>query len=184
MPVQTPKRRPAFKPIGKLRSGNFGGGKKSVGAELNLTAMVDMLTTIVVFLLQSFAASGDLNFASGITLPEASMAELLNERGPVVAIVGDRIIVEGVELVTVDPNDPEPGFQPIADELTAIREREQKLYNLDPTQPYEGHVVIQADQTTDFMIMRKLIYSVNQAGWIHLQFAVTKPDAGGAPVEE
>lgn len=36
------------------------GGKRSIYAELNLTSMVDMLTILVVFLLQTFSASGEL----------------------------------------------------------------------------------------------------------------------------
>ena len=45
-----------YAPLKFVRSG--GHGKKSGYAELNLTLMVDMLTILVVFLLQTFSASG------------------------------------------------------------------------------------------------------------------------------
>ena len=47
--------------------------------------------------------------------------------------------------------------------------------------PFEGHLIVQADEATDFKLVRRAVYSANEAGWIHLQFAVTKPAA--APTE-
>ena len=47
-------------------------GRKSAYAELNLTSMVDMLTILVVFLLQTFSASGELlSVSKNIVLPDA-----------------------------------------------------------------------------------------------------------------
>ena len=43
-------------PLAFVKAGS--GGRKSGYAELNLTSMVDMLTILVVFLLQTFSASG------------------------------------------------------------------------------------------------------------------------------
>jgi biopolymer transport protein ExbD len=174
MPIVTPSRRPAFPPIGRLRTSPLTGGKKGVMANLNLTAMVDMFTVIVIFLLQSFSATGEIMFIQkDIKLPEAKQAEFLNERGPVVTILPTQILVEGKLMARISELDEaDPGIQALADELTAVREREQKLYGVKENEPYDGNVLVQADRKANFMYVRKAIFSVNDAGWIHIQFAV------------
>src|SRR5215813_11596429 len=68
-----------------------GSGKKGVYAELNLTSMVDMLTILVVFLLQTFSASGELlQVQKNIVLPEAQNFKDL-EAAPIIAISKDSV---------------------------------------------------------------------------------------------
>jgi hypothetical protein len=88
MPISVPKRRNAFVPIGKLRGGSYGkSGKHGAMANLNLTPMVDMFTTIVIFLIQLFSATGDILFAqAGI--------------GAVFALLGT--LETGLDAVVVD----------------------------------------------------------------------------------
>lgn len=183
MPVVIPKRRPAFKPFGKLRGGAFAGGKKGVMASLNLTPMVDMFTVLVIFLLQNFSASGEIMFIQkGMVLPDAKQTHLLGERGPVVTILPDQILLEGQLIATVaDMDEAEPGIPELAEKLTGIRERDEKLFGAsDPTEGFKGHILVQCDKATDFMLVRKVIFAVNEAGWVHLQFAVTAlaPEGG------
>src|SRR5258708_1509827 len=72
-----------------------GQGKRSTYAELNLTSMVDMLTILVVFLLQTFSASGELLIVSkNIVLPEATNFKDL-ERAPVVGVSKDSVTLNG-----------------------------------------------------------------------------------------
>lgn len=185
MSVSTPGRHPTFHPIGILRHGPFGGGKKNMMMPLNLTAMVDMFTVLVIFLLQSFSASGEIMFIQkGIKLPTAAMAEPLEERGPVVTLYENKVMIEGEKLAELDTLDKaEPNIPTLTERLQKIRENEEKLVGRDPSKPYDGHAIIQADVGTDFELVRKTIYSVNEAGWTHLQFAampVAKaPAAGG-----
>lgn len=176
MPIVTPKRRPAFPPIGRLRTSPLSGGKKGLMGALNLTAMVDMFTVIVIFLLQSFSATGEIMFIQkDLKLPEAKQAEILGERGPVVTILGKQkqVLLEGKKIADFeDIDETEPGIPPLTEELTAVREREEKLYGKKENEPYNGHILVQADKEADFLWVRKSIFSVNEAGWIHIQFAV------------
>src|SRR3954468_2391666 len=72
-----------------------GTGKKSGYAELNLTSMVDMLTILVVFLLQTFSASGELlTVSKNITLPEALNFRDL-EQAPIIAVSKDSVTLDG-----------------------------------------------------------------------------------------
>ena len=76
----------------KLATGH---GKKSPNSDLNLTPMVDTLTVLVVFLLMSFSASGEILFATkDIVLPPAFHTSEL-ERAPVVAVSKATIGFEG-----------------------------------------------------------------------------------------
>src|SRR6478672_2904615 len=70
-------------------------GKKSTYAELNLTSMVDMLTILVVFLLQTFSASGELlSVQKNIVLPEAQNFKDL-EQAPIIAVSKDSVTLDG-----------------------------------------------------------------------------------------
>lgn len=184
MSVVLPGRHPAFHPIGRLRKSPFKGGKKNMSAPLNLTAMVDMFTVLVIFLLQSFSASGEIMFIQkGIKLPTAAMAAPLEERGPVVTLYENKVMIEGEKLAELDKLDKaEPNIPNLTERLQKIRENEEKLVGRDPTKAYDGHAIIQADVGTDFELVRKTIYSVNEAGWTHLQFAampIAKPVTPG-----
>ena len=71
------------------------GGKKSVFASLNLTAFVDMMTMLVVFLLMTFSATGELLLTQkGLDLPEALQNEQLKRAEiaeiPVALLTADR----------------------------------------------------------------------------------------------
>jgi len=70
-------------------------GRKSGYAELNLTSMVVMLTILVVFLLQTFSASGELlTVSKNIVLPEAMNFKEL-ERAPVIGISKESVTLDG-----------------------------------------------------------------------------------------
>lgn len=191
MPIKLPKRRPAFQPLNRLRSGSFAGGKKGLMGALNLTAMVDMFTVIVIFLLQQFASSGELLFLQkDLKLPEAHEAEELSDRGPVVTLFENKVLWEGKPVANLEELDEaEPGIPGLIEKLEGVREREQKLYGRKEGEPFKSHVIIQSDKSTDFQLVRKTIYSVNQAGWVHINFAVVGlgvPGEGeeGAAAEE
>src|ERR1700716_3255298 len=79
-----------------------GHGKKSMYAELNLTSMVDMLTILVVFLLQTFSASGELlSVQKNIVLPEAQNFKDL-EQAPIIAVSKDSVTLDGRMVANAD----------------------------------------------------------------------------------
>src|SRR3954462_11504555 len=75
--------------------GGKGHGKKGVYASLNLTAMVDMMTMLVVFLLSTFSASGEILMSQkGVELPTARNDKDL-ERAPIITVTADTIAFKG-----------------------------------------------------------------------------------------
>src|ERR671927_1437405 len=77
-------------------------GRKSVYEALNLVAYIDMMTMLVIFLLMSFSATGEILFVQkNIVLPEAqNWTEL--ERAPVIAISADVVTLNGQQMATMD----------------------------------------------------------------------------------
>ncbi len=187
MAIHAPGRHPAYEPIGRLRSSPFGGGKKSGFIELNLTAMVDMFTVIVIFLIQSFSGEGEISMQKNLILPDAHKAEPLSERGPVVVVMKNELLLDGVKLTALDADDDsDPGIPLLTERLKAIKDSkdqlEAELRRRDPSRPekpFDGHLIVQADEETDFKLVRKSIFSANAAGWVHLQFLVMRVAADG-----
>lgn len=181
MAIHVPGRRPAFAPIGRLRSSPIHGGSRNGLISLNLTPMVDMMTMLVVFLLQSFSADGQIMFVQkDLVMPEATESKPLVDRGPVVTVYDGRVYVEGNEVArSADLDISDISIKPLTELLTGIRERDEVIHPRDTTKPYEGVVIVQGDEEADFMLVRKTIASLNEAGWAKVNFTTA---AAAAPV--
>ena len=157
------------------------GGKKSTYAELNLTSMVDMLTILVVFLLQTFSASGELlTVSKNITLPEAINYRDL-EQAPIIAISRDAVTLNGdpkadsAELAkesTIDWKIPQ-----LHDDLVILKNN-FKLLHPNPDD-FKGLVIVQADKNIDFKVIKKVMYTCAVAGYQNVNFAVNQRTKGG-----
>ena len=179
--IITPGRRPAFAPIGRLRSSPLSGGKKGMFVSLNLTAMVDMFTILVIFLIQLFTASGEVTLNDRIQVPKSVAGLLLEEGGTIIMMDDDGTILldslpipeseMGTELDVVIPG--------MSKRLKERREHDEVIKARagmvrDQTLPYDGIIIIQADIKTDFRNVRRVLASANDAGWAKIKF-VTIP---------
>jgi len=178
MSVIAPGRRPAYAPIGRLRSSPLSGGKKSGFVSLNLTPMVDMFTILVVFLIQLFKASGEVELSSKIEVPRTLASQPLEgETGTVVQVSNEILLLDSKPFSTEEMGSeldvPIPGM---VARLTKIREQNEKIFGRDPTKPYDGILIVQADIKTDFRLIRRIVASSNEAGWAKFKF-VTQPAA-------
>lgn len=157
-----------------------GHGKKSSYAELNLTSMVDMLTILVVFLLQTFSASGELLVVSkNIVLPDASNFKDL-ERAPVVGVSKDSVTLDGTPVADATELNKEAT---VDWKITELHDRLVTLKNnyklLNPTKDFAGQVIVQADKLVDFKVIKKIMYSCAVAGYANVNFAVNAKAKGG-----
>jgi biopolymer transport protein ExbD len=157
------------------------GGKKATYAELNLTSMVDMLTILVVFLLQTFSASGELlTVSKNITLPEAINYRDL-EQAPIIAISRDTVTLNGdpkadaQELTKADTIDWK--IPQLHDDLVILKNN-FKLLHPNPDD-WKGLVIVQADKQVDFKVIKKVMYTCAVAGYSNVNFAVTQGKRGG-----
>jgi biopolymer transport protein ExbD len=183
--IVTPGRRPAFAPMSRLRSSPLSGGKKNMFASLNLTAMVDMFTILVIFLIQLFTASGEVTLNDRIKVPHSVNGTPLEEPGTVVMLNNEGMMVLDNAAITEAEMGSEldvsiPGM---VKKLTEIREFRERIEGRDPTQPYQGILIIQADIKTDFRTVRRVLSSANEAGWAKIKFVsipAAKEGEGGA----
>ena len=164
----------------KFISKHGAGGRKSSYAELNLTSLVDMLTILVVFLLQTFSASGELlTVSKNITLPEAVNYKDL-EQAPIIAVSRDSVTLNGdpkadsQELSrenTVDWKIPQ-----LHDDLVVLKNN-FKLLHPNP-EDWKGLVIVQADKNIDFKVIKKVMYTCAVAGYNNVNFAVQSRGKG------
>ena len=168
---------------GLLRSSGGGHGKKGVFAALQLTPLIDMFIVILIFLLMSFSASGDIVSANkNIKLPMAQQVEKL-DRVPIVAIsfppgdaAGGIVTLENREVSTArelleDVGGRDWKIAKLTESLERMKENWKKT---NPEKPWLGRLIVQCDQNVDFKIIKKVMYSAGVAGYGNLHFAVRK----------
>ncbi len=158
-------------------------GRKGVYASLNLTAMVDMMTMLVVFLLASFSASGEILMSQkGLELP-AGINDKDLERAPIVSITKDAISFEGATVA--DPR--------TISEDTSLEWKIVELYDRLQLERYEferqdipeeqktkmrGLIVLQADKSTEAKVLNRVMKTAYAAEYPNIMFAITKKNRG------
>ena len=150
------------------------GGRKSLDAPLNLVAYIDMMTMLVIFLLMSFSATGEILFVQkNIVLPNAqNWAEL--ERAPVIGVSKDVVTLDGSQVATADDlmKDSNTGDFKIAelhDKLVTLKNNYKLLH---PGEEFQGIAIVQSDKNVEFKMLKKIMYSCAVAGYQNVNFAV------------
>lgn len=191
MPIHVPgKRNRKNKALTKQR--------RAVVATLTLTAMVDMFTVLVVFLLQNYKTTGQIIVLNeNVELPQASETKELKP-ATVVMVSPDAILIENQEIISFEVvkqqkswmiNDLYIRVQRLFEEKkrednrrfknainTAVKSV-RKNPNLDE-QDYRK-VTLQADKNIDFLTIKKIMYTLTEAGATEVNFAViqnTEPE--------
>jgi biopolymer transport protein ExbD len=133
--------------------------KRSIVADLLLTALIDAFSILVIFLLMSFSSAGDLlSIGKGQELPKASRADTL-ERNPVVKLEDGKIFVESNE-VTQDTL------------VGALLELRKQFTESHPGEEYPGVVTIQGDRRLKYEQLNQIVLAASHAGFSDIRFAV------------
>ena len=182
MPIVTPGKRPAKRfEKSKVLGGKLLKGRKSTNADLNVVPMVDMMTMLVVFLLQQFSATGEvLYMQKDIKLPDARHGQMI-EIAPVVAVSADQVVVTGVKVADIPDLDRDSGYLNIPaleERLRDEKKRWEFIHKADPNSKWDGIVNIQADKAVPFRIVKRVMFSCGVAGYYNINFAAL--DAGSA----
>ena len=151
-----------------------GGGHKGVNQELPLIPFIDFLITLVVFLLMSFSASGELVAQQAtIRLPDAINVTQL-EISPVVSIDANVITVDGQRITDVPSLTTSSDATRIEALVEALETKKRNWGILNPGREFPGIVIFSVDQHIDFRVMKKAMISAAAAGFIHISFAVNQ----------
>ena len=181
MAIVQPGKRPAKRfEKSKVLGGKMGGGHKATNAELNVVPMVDMMTMLVIFLLNQFSSTGEvLYMQKDIKLPNAKHGQMI-ELAPVVAVSAAQIVVTGQKVADVADLDRDSGYLNIPaleERLRDEKKRWEFIHQSDPNTKWDGIVNIQADTKVPFRIVKRVMYSCGVAGYFNLNFAAL--NAGG-----
>ena len=166
--------------------------KRDVVAVLQLTAMVDMFTVLVVFLLQNYAVTNQiLPISEDIDLPKAK--EVRELKPSYVVILSNGVVTLNEEVLgelKEGTSDTDWTYLPLKEKMTELLTlAEQGGSNFllaqlrqttkDPED--EGlvnkapfRVTIQADLNTNFIDVKKVMYTLTDAGVQEMNFAVLK----------
>ena len=168
-------------------------GKRGVTAMLSLTAMVDMFTVLVIFLLQSYNTTGEILYIpKEVTLPKANRVSDLKP-AVVVTVSSKEVLIDRTPVATFkEVLDAKDWVIPkLRDQVRILLEKakaetDAKLQNklktvVDKTLGNEEidpnawrRVTLQADKAIDYLTLKKIMYSVYEAGGGPINFAVAK----------
>lgn len=146
-------------------------------ATLNMTSLMDILTTLLLFLLKSFVAEPEaVTPAQGVNLP-ISTSQLAPQESIVVAILGDQVSL-GNEVVA-ELNDEANGDMLIASlarALSGARARHDEWQDLRGADSLDApmKVTIQGDREMPFAILQRVMYTCNQSGFDDISLAVLR----------
>jgi biopolymer transport protein ExbD len=187
MPIVTPGKRPAKRfEKSKILGGKFGRAHKSTNADLNVVPMVDMMTMLVIFLLQQYSAAGEVLFMQkDIKLPDANHGQMI-EMAPVVAVSADQVVVTGVKVADIRELDSDSGYLNIPaleERLRDEKKRWEFIHQQDPSKKWDGIVNIQADKAVPFRIVKRVMYSCGVAGYFSVNFAALDAGSGMAAAQ-
>ncbi len=190
MAIYTPGKRDRHN---RRRSSN----RRNPVAVLSLTAMVDMFTVLLVFLLQNYKEQNVyLKFYKDVALPEASQ---IKELAPshVITISKTEIRLDEMAVATYQEVAANPGpminklYQPLS-KMIAEEMQPQKSFrgsirdlvrggNSQQVDKKAGKITIQADKGLDFGTVKKVMYTITEAGGIEMNFAVIRVNDQLAP---
>ncbi len=190
MPIHVPGKR--------NRRNKLSGGKRSAVAVLSLTAMVDMFTVLAVFLLQNYATTNQiLDMPDKVELPQATSTKELKPSNVVIVsqegIILNNEILENFNEVT---GSEEWMIEPLRVQVEEIIAKGQKEKASIGTRIQDAVVqarvgeeaikpeldsflkmTIQAEKTIDFLSLKKVMYTITEAGIAEINFAVMpKPE--------
>jgi biopolymer transport protein ExbD len=143
---------------------------------LNITAMMDMMTIILVFLLKSLSTSsasipqsGDLMMPSSVLTTEAS------QEGLAVLVSKSHVVVDDSVVCPV-PADATHGIEgkykrsgpndlyivPLANALQSWRERDRQIRAATGKEPGASEAIIIADSNTPYRLLVEVLFTLGQ----------------------
>jgi biopolymer transport protein ExbD len=162
-------------------------GRAEEVRELNITAMMDMMTIILVFLLKSYSASSlNVNFSDRLRIPQ-STAQVQPQDNVNVTISLGEVAVNDRAVVRVErgliPAAEKEGGRPDAFYVGAIHEalrrevdRQKYIAQYNPRAPFTGRLNVIADRRIPYRTIMEVLYTAGQAELGEYKFMVMKAE--------
>ena len=191
-----------YAPGKRGRNGKKGSAKRSTVVILSLTAMVDMFTVLAVFLLQNYRVE-EIQLKKSVPLPEASAVKKLKP-AHVVVVTKEEIFLddkpvarfeivkesehwliiplqEGLKkAIEAKKVEMESGLKnTLKKAMKGDKEMTEEEREEERAKKYAwGRVTMQADKDIDFLTIKKVMYTITEAGASLINFAVSPKKDG------
>jgi biopolymer transport protein ExbD len=144
---------------------------------LNITAMLDMMTIILVFLLKSLSSSSaSLPQSADLTMPKSVLTTEASQEGVAILISRSQIVVDDNTVCTV-PTDATHGVEakfkrsgptdlyivPLANALQGWRERDRQLRIATGKDPSASEAIVIADAGTPYRLLVEVLFTLGQS---------------------
>lgn len=144
---------------------------------LNIIAMVDMLTVLVLFLLVNSGNVQNLPSAKAVRLPE-STAELPPKDTVIITVNNQDIVAQGRKVASVSAtmqsrDDIIPGL------LEELKYQAQKSDATPKAADGGGEITIMGDKEIPYALLKKIMLTCTQANYTHISLAVMYKSAKG-----
>jgi biopolymer transport protein ExbD len=154
-------------------------------SELNITAMMDMMTIILVFLLKSYQTSTvNVTMTADLTVPVSSTQLVPQDNvGLTVSmkeiLVGERRVVEirdGIIPAAVKEGGKADSFYVAAvyDALKKEVDKQKYIAQFNKNAPFTGRVNVVADKRIPYRTLMEVLYTAGQAELGEYKFMVMK----------
>ena len=161
-------------PLKFVRDRVSGHGRKEVDHQIPLIPFIDFLIVLVIFLLMSFSASGELVAQQPtITMPDAKNTQQI-EISPIVAVDERVITLDGTRVADTQTQGQSAQVDRIEPLISGLEAEKRKWETIHPSEPFAGQVIIQADRNIDFRVVKKVMFSAAAAGYGNVSFAVNQ----------
>jgi biopolymer transport protein ExbD len=142
---------------------------------LTITSIMDMMTIILVFLLKSFSAEGQLlTNADNLVLPNSTSKESPKETSLMVAVTNDWVLVDNIPVIrTQDVRKKEDiSITPVKEKLEVAMAQEENMVRVGALSRVKGEVVLQFDKNVEYDVLYKVMATCGEVGYNAIKFAV------------
>jgi biopolymer transport protein ExbD len=166
--------------MARTRSIRHRRGKKNKVFDIDITSLLDILTILLVFLLQSYNSSGVIiNVPPGIELPR-SASESMNNFGVNVQVSKSQIWVDDKEIVNTESAETGKLFDeggrrivPLYNELVKIKETIKQSEKISPqAKKFSGIANLVVDKSLKYNYLKRVMYTCAAAGFKEFKFVV------------
>ena len=166
---------PASKsPLKQLRKSR--GSRRVKGFRPQLTSLVDVMTILLIYLLQSFSAEGNIiTVHKDLILPESS-AKKPPELRVTLTVNNYYILAENIMVASVDEvlSSEEIVIPGLYQWLKTRREATEKIERYSTKTKFKGEISIQGDKRIRFRLLKKIMYTCGQQGYNNFSLAVQR----------
>jgi biopolymer transport protein ExbD len=178
-PIAVPGRRLLHHiPLRFVRKKVAGGGTRSVNQEIPLIPFIDFLLCIVLFLLASFSASGELPIDKNVKLPNAENVIDMTD-APMVAITGTQILVDGNPSGSTRAIEESNRLQRIDELFNVLKNKRELWKQLNPAKEFPGVVILQVDRKVQALVVKSVFQTAAFAGYPNVSFMVGRLGKAG-----